>query len=336
MVTRDDVAKHAGVSVAVVSYVINNKSVVKEATRQKVLRSIEELGYNPNLAARSLKTKETHQYGVLFNNLGNPFETGISLGLEAKAREYGRSLIFQTYLGEEEEQLKTIYMGRTDGLILLGQSLQESTIRHFEKLGVPLLSITTPAAAHPSVRCIDIDWYGAMHDLLKHLKENGHARIGFMVSESKEHHHQVRYSEFCKAISALGLQFDPGGLLQADGRLESAQACMLERLKSPGSLEFSAIVCANDLMAIGVLSACKDAGIRVPEDLSVAGCENILMSSHTTPALTTVHYPRRLSGFMAIDQMIKLKEDQDQPGTSSTILEHKLIIRESTGGRSSE
>jgi len=330
MVTRDDVAKHAGVSVAVVSYVINNKAIVKEETRQKVLRSIEALGYNPNLAARSLKTKRTNQYGVLFNNLGNPFETGISLGLEEKARELGQSLIFQTFLRAEEEKLKTIFMGRTDGLILLGQSLQETTVQYFGKLGLPVYSITTPVHAHPSVRCIDIDWYKAMTDLLRHLKELGHTRIAFMGNANAEHPHHVRYLQFRRALEALGLSFDPASLMQADGRLESAYGVMKSHLADTSRLAFSAIVCANDLMAIGVLSACKDRGLAVPRDLSVAGCENILMASHTTPSLTTIHYPRRESGFLAVERILR-REGGDAAQEAAEHLEHKLIVRESTG-----
>jgi len=328
MVTRDDVAKHAGVSVAVVSYVINDKRIVKEETRQKVLRAIEELGYNPNMTARSLKTKETKQFGVLFNNLGNPFETGISLGLEAKAREYGRSLIFQTYVAEEEERLKTIFMGRTDGFVLLGQSLKASTAEHFDRLGVPVLSITTPAAARDSVRIVDIDWYGAMVELLQHLKACGHTRIGFMGNEKREHPHHVRYLRFKEATAALGLEFDERtSLILADGRLESAQLRMREALAASRP-PFTGIVCANDLMAIGVLSACKEMGLSVPGDLSVAGCEDVLMASHTTPTLTTIHYPRRLGGFTAIDLLMKRHGGE---AAAPVTLPHELIVRESTG-----
>ncbi|WP_409344970.1 LacI family DNA-binding transcriptional regulator [Paenibacillus sp. MBLB4367] len=329
MVTRNDVAKHAGVSVAVVSYVMNNKDNVKEATRQKVLRAIEELGYNPNSAARSLKTKRTSQFGVLFNNLGNPFETGISLGLEERARQFGQSLIFQTYVRSEEDKLRTIFMGRTDGLLLMGQSLKNETIDHFTKMGVPIYSVTAPVKFHSSVRCIDINWYEAMLKLLLHLKEQGHARIGFMAHSVRELHHHVRYLHFRKAAEALGLEFQEEWLLQAEGRLESAYLHMSNRIKETPDLPFTAIVCANDLMGIGVLSACKDSGLSVPKAISVAACENILMASHTTPALTTLHYPRREIGFMAIDMIMQQVNGGNKPVDCTVGFE--LIVRDSTG-----
>lgn len=330
MITRNDVAKHAGVSVAVVSYVINNKNNVKESTRRRVLQSIKELGYNPNLAARSLKTKRTNQFGVLFNNLGNPFETGISLGLEAKAREYGQSLIFQTFEREEEEKLKTIFMGRTDGLILLGQSLNPETAEYFDRLGIPLFSITTPVQAHPAIRILDIDWYQAMRDVLRHLQQNGHFRVGFIGSRMKDHHLHYRYQQFLRAVKETGMQFEEDWLLLADGRLEAAYLEMSGRLGANPRLPFSAIVCANDLMAIGVLSACKDKVMAVPEELSIIGCENILMASHTTPAVTTIHYPRRLSGFMAIDNIMKAA-NKEEPAVWEDELTYELVVRDSSG-----
>jgi len=334
MVTRDDVARHAGVSVAVVSYVVNNKDNVKESTRQKVLQAIEELGYKPNLTARSLKTKKTGQIGVLFDNLGNPFETGISLGLEERARQMGYSLIFQTLVHAEEEKLKTVFMGRTDGLLLMGQSLGKGTVDHFTKMDVPFYSVMTPAVRLPDISAIDINWHEAMLQLLSHLKGLGHVRIGFMGHMHDEHYLHIRYRHFLYALKELNLHFDDTMLLLAEGRLEPAYAAMSNLLRSSSELPFTAIICANDLMGIGVLSAAKDAGVSVPEQLSVACCEDILMASHTTPALTTLHYPRQEAGFMAIQMLL---EQIDSPqslnhvGPRDTIIDFELIVRQSTG-----
>jgi len=333
MVTRDDVARHAGVSVAVVSYVVNNKDNVKEATRQKVLKAIEELGYKPNLTARSLKTKKTGQIGVLFDNLGNPFETGISLGLEERARQMGYSLIFQTLVHAEEEKLKTVFMGRTDGLLLMGQSLGKGTVEHFTQMGVPFYSVMTPAVRLPDIRAIDINWHEAMLQLLSHLKALGHVRIGFMGHMHDEHYLHIRYRYFLQALKALNLYFDDTMLLLAEGRLEPAYAVMSELLQKE-RLPFTAIICANDLMGIGVLSAAKDAGVSVPEQLSVACCEDILMASHTTPALTTLHYPRQKAGYMAIQLLLEqmdLPQSSNHTTSTDTIIDFELILRQSTG-----
>ncbi|WNQ13989.1 LacI family DNA-binding transcriptional regulator [Paenibacillus aurantius] len=329
MVTRDDVARHAGVSVAVVSYVVNNKNNVKEVTRQKVLKAIQELGYNPNLAARNLKTKKAGQLGVLFNSLANPFETGISLGLEERARQYGYSLIFHTFIDTEEEKLKTIFMGRTDGILLLGQNLKAETIDYFSRLEIPLYSITTPVSAHPYVKYMDIDWYEAMLCLITHLKKLGHRHIGFMTNTSSDHHHQVRYRFFAEAMKASGLVFQEKTMLLKAENLESAYQVMNKKLCANRQLPFSAMICANDLMAIGLLSACRDFGLSVPEDLSVAGCEDILMASHTTPTLTTVRFPRREIGFKSIEAIMRHTNSRIQ--LQNEKIDFELIIRQSTG-----
>ncbi|PYI54030.1 LacI family DNA-binding transcriptional regulator [Paenibacillus flagellatus] len=330
MVTRDDVARRAGVSVAVVSYVINNKAVVKEATRQKVLQAIRELGYNPNLTARSLKTKRTNQIGVLFNNIGNSFETGIALGLEQKAREYGQSLIFQTFAPEEEDNLKMIFMGRTDAIIAFGQSLKTETVDHFAKVGVPLFSIMTPELRHESVPFVDIDWLAAYGKLADHLAGLGHKRIGFMGNRLREKHHDVRLRFLRRALEARGLEFRDEWLLRGTfGTLESAYDAMSNRLAEGDELPFTAIVCANDLMAIGVLSACRDRGLSVPDRLSIASSEDILMASHTSPAITTIHYPRRRIGYATVDAIVAHLKN----GTplESFAADYEIVIRQSTG-----
>jgi DNA-binding LacI/PurR family transcriptional regulator len=125
MATRQEVADRAGVSVAVVSYVLNNRKIVKEQTRQKVLEAVLALNYKPNLLARSLKTKKSKQIAVLVQFLGNPFEAGILLRIETVAKANGYFVFFQTYEEEQEERLKELFMGRVDGIILLGQALMK-------------------------------------------------------------------------------------------------------------------------------------------------------------------------------------------------------------------
>ncbi|MDF2661392.1 MAG: catabolite control protein [Paenibacillus sp.] len=330
MVTRDEVARHAGVSVAVVSYVINNKPVVKEATRQKVLQAIRELGYSPNLTARSLKTRRMNQIGVLFNHIGNPFETGIALGLEQRARKDGQSLIFQTYDPSEEDHLKTLFSGRADAIILLGQQLKADTIDHFTKIGVNLFSVMMPQQPHARIPCADIDWFEAYRAMVDHLIRFGHTRIGFMGALNRESYLGIRFRHFRQALLSHGLEFRDERLMHGSfGTLEMAYEQMASRLSSGTDLPFTAIVCANDLMAIGVLSACRDYGVAVPEQLSIASSENILMSSHTSPPLTTIHYPRREIGFTTIEAVIN-HLNTGTPLTNYT-LNHELFVRSSTG-----
>lgn len=328
MVTRKEVAERAGVSVAVVSYVLNNKAFVKDETRRKVIEAMEELGYQPNLLARSLKTKKTHQLAVLINYLGDPYESGVLLHIEAAARQKRYTVFFQPYIEEQEEQLKSQFMGRIDGLILLGQSLKESTVEHFRRMNIPLLTVTSPVDGNSEVPMIDLDWEQEYVQLIRHLKDQGHRHIAYMSNGNVRHHHEHRFQAFQRAMKSEQCPFEPNFLFSGGGRLERTHYLMINRLRDLlPSIPFTAIVCANDLMAAGVLAACRDLGIDVPGQLAVAGSEDILMSSHTNPPLTTIHYPREKLNELAIQMLL---EQMNGKTVGSLTMEASLKVREST------
>lgn len=328
MVTRKEVAEKAGVSVAVVSYVLNNKSFVKDETRRKVLEVMEALGYQPNLLARSLKTKKTQQLAVLTNYFGDPFESGVLLHVESAARQKGYTVFFQPFIEEQEEQLKSQFMGRIDGLILLGQSLKPSTVAHFRRMNIPMLTITTPISGNVEVPVIDLDWEQEFVRLIKHLKERGHRHIAYMTNGNANHHHEHRFQAFLRAMESEQCLFEPNLLFQGGGRLEQTHQLMMNRLpKLLPDLPFTAMVCGNDLMAAGVLASCRDLGIDVPGQLAVVGSEDILMSSHTNPPLTTIHYPRGKLNDLSVQILLQLMDGQS---ADSITLEGSLKIRRST------
>lgn len=334
MASRQQVADRAGVSVAVVSYVLNNRKLVKEETRQKVLEAVRELGYRPNLVARSLKTKKSKQIAVLVRFLGNPFEAGLLLTIEATAKASGYFVFFQTYEEAQEEQLKELFMGRVDGILLLGQYLNEATLDYFTVQGIPVVSVTRPYSqackGDASVQWIDIDWPEAMRKLVRHLRDLGHERIAFMADSSSPHHYEWRYRAFIQALEGEGLRFHSSDRLNGCGRFEPAYAELAQRLKSSSNkLPFTALVCANDLMAAGCLAACRDQGAAVPGQLAVAGCEDILMSSQTNPPLTVLGYPRPEAAQAAATLLIALMEER-QAAPPTPLLAAELKVRGST------
>jgi len=325
MVTRSDVAKRAGVSVAVVSYVLNNQDKVKASTRAKVLEAVEALGYQPNLLARSLKTKKTNQLAVLVNNLGNPFEAGILLRLEIAAREAGYAVFFQTYQEDAAAQLRQTLAGRVDGVIALGQRLPGGTVGHFRSAGIPVVSIMRSAEPMDGVPCVEIDWVGAMRTMIRHLRDAGHERIAFLAHENEAHPLHYRYEAFLEAMRLEGMAFHAADRLAASGIFETAYAALLPELGR--ARPYTALLCANDLMAVGALGACRDAGVGVPSELAIAGCEDILMSSQTSPAVTTIHYPREAIGTIALDMLGRL---MDGASVDDVALEGTLLVRGST------
>ncbi|RED51878.1 LacI family DNA-binding transcriptional regulator [Cohnella lupini] len=335
MATRKEVADRAGVSVAVVSYVLNNRTIVKEETRRKVQDAIRELGYRPNLTARSLKTKKTQQVAVLTHYIGNPFEAGLLLQIEATAKQHGYFVFVQTYEPDREEELRSMLMGRVDGILLLGQSFGEETLGYFDDLQVPVVSAMKPAAwdadgSNP-IPYVDIDWLPAMRSLVSHLRQRGHEKIAFMTAKESQLNYAVRHQAFLEAMRLEGLELQEDGHLDGSGRFEQAQAVLGELLDAEGkggtAAEFTAIVCANDLMAAGCLAACRERGVPVPQDIAVAGCENILMSSQTWPPLTVIHYPRQAAGEMAMNMLL---DRMNGIKTESILLSGSLIVRAST------
>lgn len=334
MVTRKDVADRAGVSSAVVSYVLNNREIVKEETRQKVLEAIRELGYQPNLLAQSLKTKKSRQIAVLINYLGNPFEAGLLISIEQHAKDRGYFVFFQTYKQEEEDQLKSLFMGRVDGILLLGQALKPQVVEHFQTLDVPIVSVLKPAGSvsdldldlDASVPYMDLDWEAEMRKLVRHLQQQGHTRIGFMSSGEAGQHYEVRLQAFIHVLRETGCTWYSEDLLNGGGRFEPAERILHAGLVRQSTL-FTALVCANDLMAAGCLAACRKAGVGVPSQLAVAGCEDILMSSQSDPPLTVIHYPRPQMGEAAM----KLLLDTIEGNTAETpLFSGELVVRRST------
>ncbi|MZQ86081.1 LacI family DNA-binding transcriptional regulator [Paenibacillus sp. 5J-6] len=332
MVTRKDVADRAGVSSAVVSYVLNNREIVKEETRQKVLEAIRELGYQPNLLAQSLKTKKSRQIAVLINYLGNPFEAGLLISIEQHAKDRGYFVFFQTYKQEEEDQLKSLFMGRVDGILLLGQALKPQVVEHFQTLDMPIVSVLRPAGSgmrsgsEASVAYLDLDWEAEMSKLIRHLQQQGHTRIGFMGSGEAGQHYEVRLQAFIHVLRETGCTWYSEDLLDGEGRFEPAERVLHAELMRQSAL-FTALVCANDLMAAGCLAACRKAGVGVPSQLAVAGCEDILMSSQTDPPLTAIHYPRPQIGEAAM----KLLLDTIEGNTAETpLFSGELVVRRST------
>lgn len=327
MVSRKEVAERAGVSVATVSYVLNGKPGVSEQTRRKVHAVMSELGYKPSYAARALKIKKTNHLAVLVHYLGDPFEAGILSHIEHQARSHGYFVSFQTYHREDEERFLQDVSGRIDGVLLLGQSLMEENLSGLLASGIPVVSILEPMRRTGGDAFVDMDWEEGMRQLIRHFAEQGHRRIGFMATGISDHPHERRREAFRIAMAAEGLHYTEEDVLIGGGRLEGAKSAMKQHLTGGTDLVPAAWIAANDLMAVGMLSACREAGVRVPEDMGIAGCENILMTEQTEPRMTVLDYPRRHIAHMAVDMLVECIANK-QP--RSCKIESRLIIRGSS------
>ncbi len=333
MVTRQEVADRAGVSVAVVSYVLNGRNIVKEETKRRVQEAIQELGYRPNQTARSLKTKKSQQIAVLIHYIGNPFEAGMLLHIEATAKQHGYFVFVQTYDPNREEELRGLFMGRVDGVLLLGPCFSRETFEYFNSLQIPIVSVMKPSTwgERNNVPYVDIEWLPVMRNLISHLRQQGHERIAFMSQGGQNLHYAVRYHAFCEVMRLEGLDTNAAvsRYLDGSGRFEQAQEVLGRLLDCEEGVhpDFTAILCANDLMAAGCLAACRERNIRVPHELAIAGCENILMSTQCSPPLTVIDYPRQLAGEAAMNMLL---DQMNGNNTDPILLSGSLIVRGST------
>ncbi len=291
-VTRADVAKLAGVSTATVSYVLNNSRSMSEKTRQKVLDAVEQLNYKPDMIARSMTTNETMQLSVMVNDISNPFYGEIIVGFETAAIEKGYFVNVCTGYKDINNYLDNYIARRIDGVFV-------ATVPHkfnLEKLynltenGIKVVVSGNTEVNLRKVSAIENDYVTAMEQAVNYLHRMGHEKIAYLSGLGRKHSFDRRIEGYLEALKKE--KIFSGDELLVEGEAPYATGiedgyrlakALLERKK-----EFTAIICTNDLMAMGAMSALEDAGIRVPENVSVIGFDDNLFSKNWRPSLTTM------------------------------------------------
>ncbi|MFJ9691657.1 LacI family DNA-binding transcriptional regulator [Kitasatospora sp. NPDC101183] len=291
-VTRDDVARLAGTSTAVVSYVINDgPRPVAAATRERVLAAVAELGYRPNRVAQAMARRRTDLLGMIVPDARQPFFAGLAHAVEQAAAEHGRLLLIgnSDYADEREAHYIRAFLGmQVDGLILVTQDPSTPGLSGFDAVdGTPVVLLHHRTETPNGVAVVADDEGGA-RDVVRHLLGHGHTEVhcfGGTFSLSPLDPVTCRTAGWAAAMAEAGLGTD--GLLTGAPfdrvRAHTEALALLARPDRP-----SAVFCATDDQAIGLLRAADDLGIRVPEDLAVAGFDDIAEAVIAGPALTTV------------------------------------------------
>lgn len=323
--TMDDVAARAGVSRALVSLVIRESPKVSPTRRAAVLRAAEDLGYSPHAMARRLASRESTVLAVLVSDLHNPYFAEIVEGVDAAAREAGFEVILGTggrRATGEQRSVQTLLSFRPAGLVLLSPV-------------VPAASIARAAAAGPVVaveRSLRLDAVDTVNDdgragsgqVVEHLVRLGHTRI---VHLDGGHGAQsaTRRRGYVEAMKRHGLE----PWVEPSEHTEVAGEASTRRLLGSGHT-FTAVVAANDINAIGALSALADAGVAVPDDVSVAGYDNTSLSGLRHIGLTTVDQPRAAMGRLAVEALLeRMRQGRTTPVRH--LLHPTLVIRRTTG-----
>lgn len=296
-----DVAKHAGVSVSTVSYVLNNSGPVATSRRARVLDAVRVLNYTPNESARSLKRRSTSAIGLVVPDLANQFFALVTEGVEQAAAERDALVVLcapQATGRAEDHNARLLQSQRLDGVVYLsGAGTTPSVILDLAKSGpVVLVDEQIPGSELPAV--VSNSRRGA-REVATYVLDQGHRRIAVIGGPSVLWTAGQRLAGYREAFAAARLDPDAVPVLAGDYQQASGSALAEQLLSGPPESRPTALLCANDLMAFGALEYCRSAGIRVPEELSIAGFDDVPIARLVAPALTTVSQAARELGYAA-------------------------------------
>jgi len=324
-----DVAKLAGVSPALVSLALNEKPYVSKQAKERIYKAVRELGYRPNIVARSLKKKKTGILGLVLSDIANPFYPEIARGVEERAREYGFNLILCNTDADpfqEKKAIDILLSRQIDGLIITS-ARSNANLNEYLRENCPIVLVNRDP--FPGMfDFVGIDNISSAMKAVNHLIKLGHKRIAFIEGEPASPASFGRYEGYKKAMEEAGLPIRENYVRIGYLRYEGGYRGMLSFLNL--SHPPTAIFCANDMMALGAIDACVDNEVKVPEDIAIVGFDDMWVASLKAVQLTTVHQPRYQMGVRAVDLMIeKIEGKRDK--IKRVILPTKLIIRRTCG-----
>jgi DNA-binding LacI/PurR family transcriptional regulator len=333
--TIKDIAKKLNISHSTVSRALNGSPLISQPTAEKIRKTAAEMGYLHSAAARSLKTNRSQALGVIVSNIDDPFFGEILQGIEEIAQQNGYSLFMAASQRDSEKEkfiVQDMRERRVDGVIICSAVFSAEQSNQLSKYGVPIVVVNNQSAEayRYSIYHDDID---GSRQLTRHLIELGHTRIAYLGNASAGRTNIDRAQGYEQELMAHGLRVIPEYRFDATGNhplngMEGVKT-FLALPERP-----SAIVCYNDMIATGALKGLQEAGIRVPEDISVTGFDNIVFSAFTQPALTTFDQPKRYIGSEAARLLLKLLDTQGEEQQSSEpvvqTLRGKLLVRQST------
>jgi LacI family transcriptional regulator len=322
-----EVAERAGVSTATVSRFLNGRHV-KAAAHGRIRQAIEELNYQPNLAARELAGGKSRTIGVIVSNVENPFFFDIYRTLEDDARHRGYEVVMANtdYRAEQLAASVRLMIGRrVAGLAAIVSELEPAVLDELCAARVPTVFFDV-GKPRPGVTKVRVDYSAGMKKAVTYLHSLGHRRLGFLG-----HHDPLGpLQERRKAVLSAAARYSQLQVASAEGSdtLEGGRLAMSDLLAS--GFNPTAVTCVNDIIAVGALRALRDRGLRVPEDISVMGFDDIKLAEFSYPSLTSVHVPRDRIGHIMFEQLM-LESDKSTTAGREIVIEPELRVRNSTG-----
>lgn len=335
-VTIKEIAKEAEVSTATVSMILNNKDKsISEATRNRVLEIARNRNYVPNTMARSLVTKQTRTIGLIMPDIVNPFFPEIARGAEDRASLSRYSIIYcntDDNLNRENTYIDILTEKMVDGIIFTHSADRQGGAEGFKRCRVPIILIDRDYDLPNVIGKVLVDNTKASYTGVNYLLDQGYRKIAYIAGSIHTRTAMDRLEGYKKALAdrnlVYGEEYVKIGEYKSQWGSEAAKAFLDEKI------DFDAIFCGNDLIAIGAVKALKEAGYRVPEDVGVMGFDDIYMAGVVEPALTTVKQPNYEMGYRAAELLINAIERTDSPEKieriETVILDTELTVRQST------
>jgi len=326
-----DVAKHAQVSIATVSRTINNVPTVDKDLAQRVWQSIQELNYFPNTQARALVSGRSRLFGLLISEIINPFFPELIQGFEDFAIENNYEILIGSTNYDPrrmESCVRRMIERNVEGVAVLTFGIEEPLLDELVSRNIPMVFVDV-APQRDNVSTLVVDYHHGIFEGVQHLAALGHRKVGFISGPMQQRSCQLRKAAFLRSMEETGIEPIDAWLVEGDHTLEGGMRAMeqlLRRKELP-----TAVMCSNDMTAIGALRVLAKAGLRVPEDMSLIGFDDIHLAEFAYPPLTTVRMSRNDLARAAFSALRSHVEPAHISAKKSWPISTTLTVRQSTG-----
>jgi len=334
-VTIKNIAEKAGVSHATVSRALRDQPLVTPKTTTRIKQIATDLDYVPSALARSLKNGRSKTLGVIVSRIDDPYFSEVIQGIEDVLQHEGYAYFIASSnrdFSREKAIVRTMSEQRVDGIIICSTPVSKEHHRQFKKFGIPIVLVNNQATEESENSIYHDDQYGTRH-LTRHLIELGHTRIGYLGNLLAGRTSEDRLTGFNEELTAHGLHILDEYIFQGpNGRPEGGFAGGEHFLQLP--TRPTAMICFNDMMAIGLMKALAHANLDVPGDCSVVGFDNISISAYSNPSLTTFDQPKHQLGKKAAGMMLDIlnpSDDEGEAGPTVIVTRGRILVRNSTG-----
>ena len=331
MIRLKDIAERAGVSVMTVSKVLRDAPDISVATKARVRLLAEEMGYMPDTVAQGLRNRTTKLLGLVISAATNPIFARVVMGIEDQAHELGYDVITAHTLNipeREEQVIRRLLSRRVDGLFLSPVYRLDPTVPIYEevaKCGVPTVLLGHKAPFCQQFTNVETDDLAASYAATQHLLSLGHKRLAFFAGPPASPSYQERLEGYRRALREAQIEPDDSLVFNAGSTIEEGEKAALQMLNE--GAKATAIQAVNDLVAIGAASVLLQQGLKIPQDISLVGFGNVLISEHFRVPLTPIRQPKLRMGLAAMDSMLRLLKGE-RPETKR--LSAEIVIRQST------